>query len=322
MKIICTTSMKHLGNLYQSIQKYGKVIYKPNIKKNELAKFLKNNLDIDCIFCNPNKQNYMLDNKVLSNTSIKVINTASTGLNHINLKDCSNNGIKVISLKKDFQILKMLPSASELAFGLMISLLKNINNSMESVKKGNWDYEPFIGQELASSSIGIIGYGRLGKFMCKFCNSFGMKIYIFDPFRKSKRYKNSTLKKIAKKCDVISLHVHVDKNTKKMINKNFLKMLKKKPIIINTSRGEIVSEKDIIKSLKKGIISGYGTDVVEDEFGNFSKSPILKGLKNKMNIIVTPHVGGMTWQGQKRAWIWAVKKFDYINKYLTKRKNH
>ena len=149
-----------------------------------------------------------------------------------------------------------------------------------------------------------------------------MKIYIFDPFKKSKKYKNSTLKEIAKKCDVISLHVHVDKNTKKMINKNFLKLLKKKPIIINTSRGEIVSENDIIKSLKKGTISGYGADVIEDEFGNFSKSPILKGLKNKMNIIVTPHVGGMTWQGQKRAWIWAIKKFDYIKKYLTKRENN
>ena len=316
MKIICITPIKHLSGLYELMASYGSVIYKPEIKKKQLNIFLKNKLDINCIFCNPNKQNYIIDKNVLSHTGIKVINSASTGLNHINLKDCEELNIEVLSLKKDYRLLKHLPSTSELAFSLMVSLLKNINNSFKSVIKGKWNYEPFIGKELASLSIGIIGYGRLGKFMSTFCKSFGMKIYIYDPYKRTKKYINSSLTKIINECDVITLHVHVNKQTQYMINNNFLKKLKKKPLIINTSRGEIVCEKDIILALKKGIISGYGADVIEDEFGKISKSLILKGIKENLNILITPHVGGMTWQGQKRAWIWAINKFKFIRKYL------
>jgi len=93
-----------------------------------------------------------------------------------------------------------------------------------------------------------------------------------------------------------------------MINKNNLKFIKKKPIIINTSRGELVKENDIIWGLKNCIISGYGTDVIEKEFEDINKSPIIKNI-GKYNIIVTPHIGGMTYQGQLRAYNFALNKF-------------
>jgi D-3-phosphoglycerate dehydrogenase len=96
-----------------------------------------------------------------------------------------------------------------------------------------------------------------------------------------------------------------------MINNSFIKTLEKQPIIINTSRGEIVREKDIIIGLKDGKLKGYGADVIEDEFGEIDNSPIIRGIKSGYNILVTPHVGGMTWQGQYRAWKWAIDKFKY-----------
>ena len=316
MEVICITPLKHQKNLYDIMKSYGRVYYKPEINKSELSKYLKQNKNINSIFCNPNKQNYILDKNILLGTGIKIINTASTGLNHINMDDCKTLGIKIISLTKDFRLLKKLPSTSELAFTLMTSLLKNINSSSLSVREHKWNYEPFVGNELASLSVGIIGFGRLGKFMSAFCHAFGMKIYIYDPYKKSKKYKNSSLNEIAKECDVISLHVHVNKETINIIDGSFLKKLKKKPVIINTSRGEIVSEKNIISSLRRNNISGYGADVIKDEFGDISNSPVVKGLKEGLNILITPHVGGMTWQGQKRAWIWAINKFKFIKKYL------
>ena len=84
-------------------------------------------------------------------------------------------------------------------------------------------------------------------------------------------------------------------------------MQKKKPIIINTSRGELVNEQDIIWGLKNKIISGYGADVIEKEFIGINKSPIIKNI-NKYNIIITPHIGGMTYQGQLRAYNYAINK--------------
>ncbi len=305
--IICTTPIDHLKGLKKNLKKKGKLIYLPYIKKKELKKILEKNNKISVIFCNPNRQGYILDRQILQNSSVKLINTASTGLNHINQDDCKKLNIKILSLTKDFKLIKKLPSTSELSFGLMINLLRNIFQAFEDVKNNNWDYTPFIGQELSSLTIGIIGLGRLGNLMANYAKAFGMKVIYYDPLKKINKFKKTDLKKLIQTSDVISIHVHVNSQTKYMINKKNLKFAKKKPIIINTSRGELVNEKDIIWGLKNKIISGYGTDVIEKEFIDIKKSVIIKNI-NKYNIIVTPHIGGMTYQGQLRAYNFAINK--------------
>jgi phosphoglycerate dehydrogenase-like enzyme len=309
--ILCTTPIDHLDGLSIQLKKIGKLIYRPNINQKNLKNLLLKNKKVDFIFCNPNRQGYILNKKILQNSSIKLINTASTGTNHINLDDCKKLGIKVMSLTKDFKLLKKLPSTSELAFGLMIALLRNIPKSSRSVELKKWDYLPFMGQEINSLSLGIIGLGRLGKFMAHFGKSFGMKVYFYDPFVKSKEYNKVSLIKLFKISDVISVHTHAQKNTKNLVNKKLLKYSKNNQIIINTARGEIVNEKDIINFLKKKKIYGYGADVVKDEFGDIKKSDIIKKMKS-LNVIITPHIGGMTLQGQLRAWNFAVNKFKDI----------
>jgi len=306
--ILCTTPIDHLKNLKQSLQKYGTLIYKPDINSVELKKLLKKNRRINYIFCNPNRQGYILNKNILINSSIKLINTASTGTNHINIDDCNKLGIKVISLTKDFKLLKKLPSTSELAFGLMISLLRNIPKSFKSVTLKKWDYLPFMGQEISGLSLGIIGLGRLGNFMAHYGKSFGMKVKYYDPRIHTKKYRKTSLANLFRLSDVISIHTHVTNKTRYLIDKSLLKLSKKNQIIINTSRGEIVNEEDIIHYLKKKKIYGYATDVVIDEFGDVKKSIIIKNIQ-KLNIIVTPHIGGMTLQGQLRAWKFAVDKF-------------
>ncbi len=305
--IICTTPINHLEGLKSNLRKRGRLIYKPDINKKELKKILEKNNKISIIFCNPNRQGYILNKEILQNSSVKLINTASTGLNHINQNDCKKLGIKILSLTRDFKLLQNLPSTSELSFGLMINLLRNIFKAFKSVKNKNWDYTPFIGQELSSLTIGIIGLGRLGNFMAKYAKAFDMKIIYYDPLKKTKKYKKTNLKKLIEISDVISIHAHVNKQTKYMINKKILRLTKKKPIIINTSRGELVNENDIIWGLKNNIISGYGTDVIEKEFIDIRKSPIIKNI-NRYNIIVTPHIGGMTQQGQQKAYNFAINK--------------
>ena len=114
---------------------------------------------------------------------------------------------------------------------------------MKQLKKKRWDYSSFIGQELASLTIGIIGLGRLGNFMAKFAKAFGMKVIYFDPYIKNNKFIKVSLRDLVKKSDVISLHAHVSEETKYMIDKKILKLARKKPIIINTSRGELVKEK-------------------------------------------------------------------------------
>ncbi len=306
--IICITPIKHIEGVLDQLKLKGNVTYAPEINKKQLKEILERKKNINCIFCNPNMQSFILDYKLLKNTGIRVINTASTGTNHIDLNACKKLNIKVLSLKNDKKLIYQLPSTSELAFCLMIAMLKNLVSSYESVKKKQWRYIDFMGQELASLRVGIIGYGRLGKFMSKYCNAFGMKVYVYDKFKKSKKFQNKTLKGIFRNCDVISLHIHLDENTRELINLKLLKESNNKPILINTSRGNIVNESDVLIALKKNILKGYATDVLTDELNNIKNSELLKNT-NKNNILITPHIGGMTHQGQKRAYLWAVNKF-------------
>lgn len=314
MKIICITPIKHLPGLYEKLCSYTKVLYYPYINKNNLIKILVKDKTISGIFCNPNKMTYKLDNETLNNTSIKTINTASTGLNHIDLKACKRLNIKVLSLTKDYGLIKQLPSTAELAFGLMMCLLRNIPQAFDSVKNGEWDYEKYIGHQVRGLTSGIIGYGRLGKLMAKYCSSFGMKVLVYDPYKtvKEKRYHQVNLTQLMQKSDVISLHVHVSEETIKMINSNILKQIKRGCYLINTSRGEIVDENAILKAMKNRKLAGYGTDVLADEFGNIKNSPIIKAAKQGYNIIITPHVGGMTWEGQYLAYQYAIRKFKIL----------
>ena len=129
--IICTTPITHLPGIYDELQKYGKVAYFPSINKKDLIYKLKKN-PFDVLFVNPNKQGYILDVKILKNSNIKIINTCSTGTNHIDLNYCEKKGIKVYSLADNKSFIKNLPSTSELAFGLMISLLRKITQSNRS----------------------------------------------------------------------------------------------------------------------------------------------------------------------------------------------
>jgi len=109
-------------------------------------------------------------------------------------------------------------------------------------------------------------------------------------------------------CDVISLHVHVNDTTIGMVNKELINKSKKGFYLINTSRGEIVKEPDVVDGLKSGKVLGYGTDVLEDEFGDINDSPILHAARDGHNVIITPHIGGMTFEGQEKAYTWAINK--------------
>jgi D-3-phosphoglycerate dehydrogenase len=314
-RIICITPVKHLEGVYERLEQYENFFYEPNITKDELSKRLSSWEDIEYLFTNPNKQNFVLDEEVLGNSNIKVINTCSTGLNHIDMDYCERNNIEVLSLKEDFELINELPSTAELSFGLMMSLLRKIPEGFNSVKKGEWDYEPFIGRQVKGLTIGIIGYGRLGKILVKLLSGWGVKILVNDPYVEvdDENCIRTTMSEIWKQSDVVFLHLHVTDITRTMVGDYFLSNMKRGSVLINTSRGELVDEGDIIKSITDGHLGGYGTDVISDEFGNVSDSKLVKFSKENDNVIITPHVGGMTWEGQTKAYKWAMDKFGGIN---------
>ena len=303
-KIAVITPKSHLKGIKKLLKSKGEIFYYETSDKNTIKEALLVN-KINTIICNRNQQTYKIDEELLQGTNVKLINTCSTGMNHIDVNYCKNNDIKIYSLTRDYELINQLPSTSELAFGLMLSLLRNIPECNNHVSKYNWDYTKFMGRQVKDLKVGIVGYGRLGMIMDKYCKAFNAQTFIYDPYL---NVPQTTLEVMFTECDVISLHVHVTDETKYMINQNLFGLVKKDLYIINTSRGEIVNERDIVNALNSNKLKGYGTDVIENEFGDLNKSPIIKAMNEGKNIIVTPHIGGMTIEGQIKAYNWAINK--------------
>ena len=265
---------------------------------------------IDAIICNPNKQGYIIDSQLLKGTSVSIVNSCSTGTNHIDKDYCTSKNIEVWSLTKDYDLINQLPSTSELALTQLLALMRKLIPSVQHCTHFGWNYEPYIGRMASEMTVGVVGYGRLGKIMCRICKPLFKEVIVFDPYVQTEDYRSvSKLGQIFEECDAISLHVHVTDETRHMISREVLNRSRKSPILINTSRGEIVDERAIVEALESGVLSGYGTDVIEDEFSSIENSVIIKAMRNNDNIIVTPHTGGMTKEGQALAYSYAIDKF-------------
>ena len=308
-KILVITPTNHIKNFKKNFGKKFKVKYCENIKINE---FIKISSKYDAIFTNPNKLEFYLGSKTIRNIGrLKVICTASTGTDHIDIEYFKKKGIKILSLTKDLKLLNKLSATSELAFAFTLLSIRDVLNSNSAVKNGFWDYTKFIGNQLSNMNIGIIGYGRLGKMFANYCNAFNAKVYIYDPYKKipDKYIKVNKIENVFKTCDVVSLHLHLNEKSRNLINYKLFNLSKNNLKLINTSRGGIVKEKDLINFLKKNKSAKYFSDVINNEYqNNKKKNKLIKFMKSTKQIIITPHIGGMTIESQTLAFNFAAKK--------------
>ena len=167
-KIAVITPVSHLKGVPELLLSKGRVFLYEESTKEQVREMLLTH-KADTIVCNPNQQTYKIDKELLEGTSVKLINSCSTGLNHIDLEYCKQTNIEIQCHKNDYKLIDQLPSTSELAFGLMMSLLRKIPQCQKHVSNYEWDYTQFMGRQIKDLTIGIVGYGRLGKMMYNFC---------------------------------------------------------------------------------------------------------------------------------------------------------
>lgn len=266
--------------------------------------------------------NYKIDKSFLNHCNkLTDIVTVTTGTDHIDIKEIKERKIRLHSLKGHNIFLNKLNATAEHTWALLLSLIRKINSSSNSVKKGNWDRNNFKSTELKNKKIGILGMGRIGKKVTKYAKSFEMDILSYDPYcnKFPKNVKKvETIKSLLQKIDILSIHVHLNNETRNLINANTLKFLHKDSIIINTSRGGIINEFDLAVALREKKIAGCALDVLSDEF-NISSSPIHKLYRNNHeNLLITPHVGGLTHESRNEAEIFMAKIFTKSYKNINK----
>ena len=247
-----------------------------------------------------------VDSNVLKKAKkLKFIGRLGVGLDNIDTEFCKNKNIHVqpaTGMNAD--------SVAEYVVSSSMSLIKKIPMFHNGTIKGEWPRTTIRSAEINQKFLGIIGLGTIGKKVAKFCSKNGLKILAYDPYineinDKEIDAKLSNLNEIYEKSDIISIHLPLTDETKNMINKSSFSKMKNNPIIINTSRGSIINENDLIDAYHEKIISGFALDVFENE-------PIESKFYNKivpgMNCILTPHISGVTTESNIRVSDFIVKK--------------
>ncbi len=233
-------------------------------------------------------------------TNLKVIATATTGLDHIDVSYAAQRGIAVVSLRDDVDFLRTITGTAELAWGLLLSLTRCIPFAFDDVKNGRWDREKFRGHSLHGKTLGIVGAGRLGSMMAKYGYAFGMRVVFADPGvdALATPSEKCTFPELLQESDVVSIHVHLDGSTKHMFDTEQFSAMKSTAYLINTARGEIVNEAALIKALDAKRLAGYAADVLADELAfdvaSVMGNPLVSYATSHKNCIVVPHIGGMT----------------------------
>ena len=307
-KLAILTPVDHISGLLDLLQSNFYCLYFPNEEFQDIKTQIS---DVEVIFINPNTAQFRIDETFLDNcTSLKAVFTASTGMNHIDLDLAKARSIFVFSLKDEQDLIQQLTSTAELAFAFALISTRKLLPAISSVKEGGWDYREFIGRQFSELSIGVIGFGRLGKMFAKYCDSLGAEVRIFDPFvpQISCYHFVDDVLDLCLNSDVISLHIHHTRETEKLIDARFLSYCKPTVTIINTSRGEIVDELALLEFLGKNPSAHYCTDVLSDEIDGRDSSPLLRAMDITEQIMITPHIGGMTSDGQSKAYFFTAKK--------------
>ena len=259
--------------------------------------------------------NTKVDSIILEKESkIRAILSPTTGLDHIDLKSASQNGVKVFHLREEKEFLKTISGTAELAIGLMLSIMRKIPQSFNSVKDGFWQASNFRGNELTGKTLGIIGCGRLGSKVSIMAYAIGMNVIAFDPYI-SKFPKGVQSKKtqfdVFFEADIISFHVPLNDETNHLISINEINQMKEGVVIINTSRGAIIETSSLINGLKNAKVSAAAIDVIEDEHLFLSKKhPLVKYASSNNNLIITPHIGGATFESVEKTDIFILKNYE------------
>jgi len=244
--------------------------------------------------------------------NLKYIISATTGLTHIDQDFCKKKNINIISLKKYNKKLKKISSTAELTLTFVLMSVRNIPSYLVNSKKNNWNRYLNKFYQFHNYTVGIIGYGRIGKMINKYLKSLKFKTLIYD----IKQKKFNDLKKLLEKSDIITSHIK-EKNNHNFFDKKKFNLMKKNVTFINTSRGEVVNEKDLLFFLKKNKNAKAFLDVINNEYksiNNSNNSSLLNYYKKSNNIFITPHIGGAAVDALKLTEDIVIKQFLNILK--------
>lgn len=231
--------------------------------------------------------------------NLKFVARAGAGLDNIDIVAAKERNIQLINAPEGNR-----DAVAEHAIGLLLSLMNNFRNADTQIRNGVWDREGNRGYELKGKTVGIIGYGFMGQKMARKLAGFEVNVIAYDKYQTgfgNEYAREVSMEEIVKHSDVLSLHIPLTTETKQMVDDEYFYHFKKPIFFINTARGEIVNTAALLKNINSGKVLGAGLDVLEvEKFPNLEEQTWFKELKNNEKVILTPHVGGWTFDSYRK----------------------
>ena len=238
-------------------------------------------------------------------SNLKFIARVGSGLENINVRYATKKNIILLSAPEGNR-----NAVGEHALGMLLCLMNKIRLGHESIREGVWNREEHRGCELEGRTVGIIGYGNTGRSFAKKLKGFNnLKVIFYDiKHNLSDDFAQQvSLEVLQENAEILSLHIPESKETSGMINEKFINQMQNPFWLINTARGKAVNTEDLVIAIKSGKILGAGLDVLEYESSSFysifndnKENSSLTFLKNSKQVILTPHVGGLTLESHKK----------------------
>ncbi|WP_442794356.1 NAD(P)-dependent oxidoreductase [Pelobium manganitolerans] len=266
----------------------------PLIKKAEVLEILK---DYEGLAI---RTKFRVDAEVLAAApKLKFVARAGAGMDNIDVDIAEAKGIKLINAPEG-----NADAVGEHTLGMLLSLMNNFRKADTEIRNGIWDREGNRGYELMGKTVGIIGYGHMGQAFAKRLAGFGVKVIAYDKYktRFTDDYASeASMEEIVKYCDVLSLHIPLTRETKQMVDEEYLRHFRRPIFFLNAARGEIVNTKAVLNAINSGQILGAGLDVLEKEkFPTLGEADFYEALKNHPKVLLTPHVGGWTFDSYRK----------------------
>lgn len=243
---------------------------------------------------------FNVDKEILeAATNLKFIARAGAGMDNIDEVYARSKGIFCLNAPEGNK-----DAVAEHAIGLLLALMNNLRNADIEVRNNLWNREANRGYELKDKTVAIIGYGNNGKAMARKLKGFDVNVIAFDKYKTNYAddfVAEKSMEQIVKEADVLSLHIPLTRETKQLVDDEYLYHFKKPIFFLNTARGEIVNTRAVLNAIENGKVLGAGLDVLETEnFPALLQEPWFDTLKKNPKVILSPHVAGWTFESYQK----------------------
>jgi len=266
--------------------------YVPSITRDEIKR---KHLGFDGLIV---RSKTVIDRDLLGETpTVKFIGRAGAGLDNLDLEYLNEKNIRVLHASEGNR-----DAVGEYTVGALLSLLRNLPKADREVRQSIWDREGNRGEEIMGKTIGIIGYGNMGHSLAKRLSGFGCNVLAYDKYKTnfSDSYcQEASMEKLFEEVDILSLHIPLTNETSGLVCTEYFQQFKRRIVLVNTARGEIVSLADLNNAIEVGKVRGAVLDVLENEKLDKltdTQHVTLNSLREKCNVIFTPHIAGWTFE--------------------------